>query len=59
MLGQIETAFDARSRSEAGMRRFVADASHELRTPLVGIKGSTDLYTAWAPSPGPGTSTAR
>ncbi|MFD4599831.1 sensor histidine kinase [Streptomyces sp. NPDC058464] len=44
MLGQIETAFAARHRSEARMRRFVADASHELRTPLVGIKGSTDLH---------------
>ncbi|MFG3296775.1 sensor histidine kinase [Streptomyces sp. NPDC048179] len=53
MVGQIETAFDARSRSEARMRRFVADASHELRTPLVGIKGSTDLYRMGALS-GPG-----
>ncbi|MFI6254064.1 sensor histidine kinase [Streptomyces sp. NPDC051016] len=53
MLGQIEAAFDARSRSEARMRRFVADASHELRTPLVGIKGSTDLYRMGALS-GPG-----
>jgi two-component system OmpR family sensor kinase len=44
MLGQIETAFAARARSEARMRRFVADVSHELRTPLFGIHGFTELY---------------
>jgi two-component system OmpR family sensor kinase len=44
MLGQVERAFAARSRSEARMRRFVADVSHELRTPLFGIKGFTELY---------------
>ncbi|MFB7475195.1 sensor histidine kinase [Kitasatospora sp. NPDC056184] len=44
MLGQIDTAFQARSRAEARTRRFFADASHELRTPLVGIKGYADLY---------------
>lgn len=44
MLGQIESAFAARARSEARMRRFVADVSHELRTPLFGIHGFTELY---------------
>ncbi|MCZ0983156.1 HAMP domain-containing sensor histidine kinase [Streptomyces diastatochromogenes] len=44
MLGQIDTAFQARAAAEARTRRFFADASHELRTPLVGIKGYTDLY---------------
>ncbi|MEU6381772.1 HAMP domain-containing sensor histidine kinase [Streptomyces sp. NPDC046909] len=44
MLGQLESAFAARSESEARMSRFVADASHELRTPLAGIKGLTDLH---------------
>jgi two-component system, OmpR family, sensor kinase len=51
MLGQIETAFDARRASEAAaraseerMRRFVADASHELRTPLTSIRGFSELY---------------
>ncbi|MEV0384386.1 HAMP domain-containing sensor histidine kinase [Nonomuraea sp. NPDC050643] len=46
MLAQIETAFTARSRSEAAarrsedrMRQFVGDASHELRTPLTSIRG--------------------
>ncbi|MET8648701.1 sensor histidine kinase [Nocardia aurea] len=34
---------DAR-RSEARMRRFVADASHELRTPLTTIRGFAELY---------------
>ena len=51
MLGQIETAFSARERSEAAardserrMRQFVADASHELRTPLTSIRGFAELY---------------
>ncbi|GIG38819.1 sensor histidine kinase [Cellulomonas phragmiteti] len=44
MLAQIEQAFDARTASEARMRRFVADASHELRTPLATIRGYAELY---------------
>ncbi|QGQ21126.1 HAMP domain-containing protein [Cellulomonas sp. JZ18] len=44
MLAQIEQAFDARTTSEARMRRFVADASHELRTPLATIRGYAELY---------------
>jgi two-component system, OmpR family, sensor kinase len=51
MLGQIEQAFHARTRSEGAareseqrMRRFVADASHELRTPLTSIRGYAELY---------------
>jgi two-component system OmpR family sensor kinase len=51
MLGQIETAFRARSesemaarRSEERMRQFVADASHELRTPLTAISGYAEYY---------------
>ncbi|WNV83957.1 HAMP domain-containing sensor histidine kinase [Umezawaea sp. Da 62-37] len=51
MLGQIEQAFHARSRSEEAaksserrMRQFVADASHELRTPLTSIRGYAELY---------------
>ncbi|MER5861839.1 HAMP domain-containing sensor histidine kinase [Kitasatospora sp. NPDC002040] len=44
MLSQLETAFAARARSEARMRRFVADASHELRTPLAGIRGFAELH---------------
>lgn len=44
MLAQIEQAFDARTASEARMRRFVADASHELRTPLAAIRGYAELY---------------
>ncbi|CAL8974929.1 Adaptive-response sensory-kinase SasA [Cellulomonas sp. T2.31MG-18] len=44
MLTQIEAAFDARTASEARMRRFVADASHELRTPLATIRGYAELY---------------
>jgi two-component system, OmpR family, sensor kinase len=51
MLSHIETAFRARSRSEAAarrsedkMRQFVADASHELRTPLTVIRSSAESY---------------
>jgi len=44
MLAQIEEAFDARTASEARMRRFVADASHELRTPLAAVRGYAELY---------------
>ncbi len=38
MLGQIESAFQAREASEQQVRRFVADASHELRTPLAALR---------------------
>jgi two-component system, OmpR family, sensor kinase len=51
MLSQIESAFQAQSRSEAAarqsedrMRQFIADASHELRTPLTAIRGYAEYY---------------
>lgn len=57
MLGQIQqgvTATEASEetalRSEAKMRRFVADASHELRTPLTTIRGFAELYRQGASS---------
>ncbi len=60
MVAQIETAFTARSCSEAQaraseerMRRFVADASHELRTPLTSIRGFAELYRQGALPAGP------
>ncbi len=51
MLAQIESSFQARTRSEAAarrseerMRQFVADASHELRTPLTAMRGYAEYY---------------
>ncbi|MFN2606302.1 MAG: sensor histidine kinase [Acidimicrobiales bacterium] len=44
MLGQIQSAFEARQESEDRLRRFVADASHELRTPLTSIRGYAELF---------------
>jgi two-component system OmpR family sensor kinase len=53
MLDQIEGSFadqqralEAKERSEAQLRRFVADASHELRTPLTAVRGYAELYRA-------------
>lgn len=43
MLGQIETAFQARAASESRMRRFVADASHELRNPIAAVRAYAEL----------------
>ncbi|MEU8120518.1 HAMP domain-containing sensor histidine kinase [Spirillospora sp. NPDC049024] len=39
MLARIQTAIEARARSEERLREFVADASHELRTPLTSVRG--------------------
>lgn len=44
MLGQIESAFSARTTSEARLRRFISDASHELRTPVAAIRGHAELW---------------
>ncbi len=53
MLGQIQTAFDERGRSQERLRLFVADASHELRTPLTSVRGYIDLLRQGAvPPPG-------
>ena len=53
MLDRIQGAFHAqqaalseKERSEARLRRFVADASHELRTPLTTLRGYVELYGA-------------
>jgi two-component system OmpR family sensor kinase len=44
MLARLSAAMRHRERSEARLRRFVADASHELRTPLTSIRGFAELY---------------
>jgi signal transduction histidine kinase len=52
-LGQMAASFDAMvdsledaaaqaTRSEAAMRRFLADASHELRTPVAALQGTAE-----------------
>jgi two-component system OmpR family sensor kinase len=43
LLDHVDSALDARHRSEQQVRQFVADASHELRTPLTTIRGYTEL----------------
>jgi len=43
LLAHVESALDARHRSEQQVRQFVADASHELRTPLTTIQGYAEL----------------
>jgi two-component system, OmpR family, sensor kinase len=65
MLGHLEAAVRARSRSERAARRseqrtrnLLADLSHELRTPLTAIRGFAEYYrhrgrahgSAWEPS---------
>jgi signal transduction histidine kinase len=48
---QITRAFEERSRTEAEMRQFVADAGHQLRTPLTVIMGHLSAMEAKAESP--------
>ncbi|HEY0798174.1 MAG TPA: HAMP domain-containing sensor histidine kinase, partial [Candidatus Baltobacteraceae bacterium] len=48
---QITRAFAERSRTEAEMRQFVADAGHQLRTPLTVVVGHLSAMEAKAESP--------
>jgi two-component system OmpR family sensor kinase len=52
MLGEIESAFAERDRTEHRLRQFLADASHELRTPLTSIQGFAELFRLGAAAPG-------
>ena len=50
-VAQITHAFDERSRAEAEMRQFVADAGHQLRTPLTVIMGYLSAMETRTESP--------
>ncbi len=58
MLERLEDAFAERERSEARLRRFLADASHELRTPLASIRGYAEVFRMGAASDPQDTSKA-
>jgi two-component system OmpR family sensor kinase len=52
MLGELESAFAERDRTEHRLRQFLADASHELRTPLTSIQGFAELFRLGAGTSG-------
>ncbi|MBC5810848.1 MAG: HAMP domain-containing histidine kinase [Candidatus Eremiobacteraeota bacterium] len=48
-VAQVGAAFEERSKAEAQMRQFIADAGHELRTPLTVVMGFIDVMRRRGP----------
>ncbi len=50
MVDSLEEAVAQATRSEAAMRRFLADASHELRTPVAALQGTAETLLREQPA---------